>query len=169
MKRFCLSLCVVFIFATAYVQNTIPQAQTLFIYDFSALIEWPQDYQNGPFIIGVIGESQIYEELKNYTAAKNVHSQNIQVVQFNSEEEISKCHILFVPFSKTRLIPKINKSLAGQSTLLITEKNGALSAGSAINFVIVHEKIKFEVNAENAYKCGLRLSPELKEMAYLSK
>lgn len=168
MKRICFSLCVVFFFTAAYAQNTIPKAQTLFIYNFALLTEWPQQYRNGPFIIGVIGESDIFNELKSYTADKRVGSQQIKVMQFDSAEEITTCHMLFIPFSQTRLISKINTHLNGNSTLLITEKNGALNAGSAINFIIIQEKMKFEISIENANKNGIRISSELQEMAALT-
>ncbi len=168
MKRICFTLCVVFLFTTAYMQNTIPKAQTLFIYNFALLTEWPQQYLNGPFVIGVIGESDIFSELNSYTADKRVGSQQIKVVQFDSAEEITTCHMLFIPFSQTRLLSKINAHLNGNSTLLITEKNGALNAGSAINFIIIHEKMKFEINVENANKNGIKLSSKLQEMAALT-
>ncbi len=76
--------------------------------------------------------------------------------------------MLFIPFSQTRLLSKINAHLNGNSTLLITEKNGALNAGSAINFIIIHEKMKFEINVENANKNGIKLSSKLQEMAALT-
>lgn len=146
-------------------QNTIPKAQTLFIYNFSRLIEWPASYRSGPFIIGVIGDSDVIRELESYTNGKKVGTQDIEVRQFNSTSEITTCHILFVPFSRTREIPSINRILTGKSTLLITEKNGALDEGSAINFVIVQEKMKFEVKPENANKYGIKFSSKLTEMA----
>ncbi|MBN1159326.1 MAG: YfiR family protein [Bacteroidales bacterium] len=168
MKRFFITLCAVFIFTTAYLQNTIPKAQTLFIHDFTLLTEWPESYRSGPFVIGVFGDSEILGELESYMEGRKVGSQNIRVVQFNSAEEISKCHILFIPFSMTRMIPEIRKHLDGKSTLLVTERSGALEAGSAINFVIICEKMKFEVKSENAYKYGISLSSELREMAAIA-
>lgn len=168
MKRFCVTLCAVFMFTTAYLQNSIPKAQTLFIYDFSELAEWPSNYRSGPFIIGILGHSDVINELKSYTLGKKIGNQDIQVRQFDNLDEITTCHILFVPFSKTRQMPYIKESITGTSTLLITEKNGALEYGSAINFVIVKEKMRFEVSVENASKYGISFNPQLKEMAILS-
>ncbi|MBN2481650.1 MAG: YfiR family protein [Bacteroidales bacterium] len=168
MKRFWITLCAVFVFTTAYMQNTIPRAQTLFIYNFCLLTEWPDGYRTGPFIIGVLGDSEITGELESYMSDRKVGSQNIRIVQFNASKDITRCHILFVPFSKTRMIPEISRHLAGKSTLLVTERSGALDAGSAINFVIVREKMKFEVRTENADKYGISLSSELQEMAALA-
>jgi hypothetical protein len=165
MKRFLILLCAAFFFNQIFPQNTISQAQALFIHNFASLSEWPDSYKNGPFIIGVMGEGEIMDQLTAYSKDRNVNNRQIKVVSFNSPEEISTCHILFIPFSKTRLIPAIEDHLQNSSTLIITEKYGALNAGSAINFVIIEQKMKFEISAENANRYGIRFSDTLEDMA----
>jgi len=60
---------------------------------------------------------------------------------------------------------EILSAVQGKNTLLITEKNGALLEGSAINFVILADKIKFELQADNITKYGLKYSSKLQEMS----
>lgn len=168
MRKY-LSFFILFIvFRSATGQTGIPKAQALFIYNFSRLIEWPADYKNGPFVIASIGSSSTLDELTSYTSGKMVGSQPIAVKKFDSPSEITTCHILFVPFSKTRELPEILNHLQGKSTLIITEKHGAIDEGSAINFVIVGDKLKFEIKTENATKYNIKLSSKLSEMAYKS-
>ena len=147
-------------------QTGIPRAQAMFIYNFSRLIEWPANYKSGPFVIGVIGGSQTFNELKTYTANKTVGSQKIAIKKFGSPAEIATCHILFVPFGKTKQLPAITQALGSKSTLVISEKNGAIDGGSAINFVIIGDKLKFEIKPENATSKQIRMSSKLNEMAY---
>jgi hypothetical protein len=149
----------------AYSQMGIPKAQAMFIFNFSRLIEWPASYRNGPFIIGVLGTSTVADELEIYTKGKKVGTQDIQILRFKSPQEISSCHILFVPFARSKQLGEISITLQGKSTLIITEKNGALNEGSAINFVILENKLKFEMKAENASKLGIKVSSKLEEMA----
>jgi hypothetical protein len=75
---------------------------------------------------------------------------------------------LFVPFEKTKQMPEILGILKDKSTLIITEKAGALEDGSAINFVIVEDKLKFELKPENAVKLGIKFSSKLLEMSTAS-
>jgi hypothetical protein len=138
----------------------------MFIYNFSRLIEWPANYKNGPFVIGVLGNSGLQEQLQVYTNGKRVGSQPITVKTFNSPGDISTCHILFVPFNDTKSMPNVVSSIAGKSTLVITEKNGAIEQGSAINFVVVGDKLKFELSSGNASKYKIKVSSKLNEMAY---
>jgi len=146
-------------------QTVIPKAQAMFIYNFSRLIEWPVAYKTGPFIIGVLGNSSVADELETYTLGKKVGIQEIQVKKYKTVQEIALCHILFIPFARTKQLGEIQEALKGKNTLLITEKGGALTEGSAINFVLLADKIKFEIQTDNISKYGLKYSTKLQEMA----
>jgi hypothetical protein len=166
MKRLAsIILTLFFIITGLKCQTSIPNAQAMFIYNFSRLIEWPANYKSGPFVIGVLGSCETLTELQNYTANKAVGSQQIMVKKFESAAEIGVCHILFVPFSKTKLLPEITQALGNKSTLIICEKNGAIEQGAAINFVVVADKLKFEVKPSNATSKSINMSSKLSEMA----
>jgi hypothetical protein len=163
------------LFATAvicsisYSQMGIPKAQAMFIFNFCRLIEWPAPYRTGPFKIAVLGTTAVAEELDIYTHGKKVGTQEIQVIRFKSVEEIGSCHILFVPFARSKQLAEISAALqgVGKSVLIITEKKGALNEGSAINFIIQEDKLKFELKGENASKNGIKVSSKLQEMAIM--
>ncbi len=150
----------------SHAQTDLSRAQTMFIYNFSRLIEWPASYKTGPFVIGVIGSSTIVNELKTYTAGKSVGSQPIMIKTFKNPAEITTCHILFVTFSETKQMQTIIQQLSSKNTLVITEKNGAIEQGSAINFVVIGDKLKFELSPGNATKYDIKISSKLNEMAY---
>ena len=168
MKKILATIIALLFASVAYMQTTIPKAQTLFIYNFSRLIEWPANYRSGPFVIGVLGASEVTVELEAYTKGKKVGAQDISIIRYKTPQEITTCHILFVPFSKTKQVPEILGILNGKSTLIITEKAGALDEGSAINFVILQDKMKFELKPENAVKFGIKFSSKLQEMSMQS-
>jgi hypothetical protein len=117
----------------------------------------------------VLGTSTVADELETYTQGKKIGTQEIQIIRFKTMEEISTCHILFVPFARSKQLAEISSSLqaAGKSVLIISEKNGALNEGSAINFIIQEDKLKFELKGENASKNGIKVSSKLQEMAML--
>jgi hypothetical protein len=155
----------VFLATIAYNQTTIPRAQSLFIYNFSRMIEWPANYRTGDFIIGILGTTEVAGELESYTKGKKVGSQNIQVIKYKTPAEIQQCHILFVPFVRTKQLAEVVAIVANKSTLIVTEKSGALNEGSAINFIILDDRMKFEVKQENASKYGIKFSAKLQEMS----
>jgi len=153
----------------SYPQMGIPKAQAMFIFNFCRLIEWPASVRTGTFKIAVLGTSAVTDELEVYTQGKKIGSQEIQIMRFKSPEEISSCHILFVPFARSKQLTEISSAFnsSGKSILIISEKSGALNEGSAINFIIQEDKLKFELKGENASKYGIKVSSKLQEMAMM--
>jgi hypothetical protein len=169
MKKTLATVILLLFASVAYMQTTIPKAQTLFIYNFSRLIEWPPNYRTGPFVIGVLAAVEVTSELELYTKGKKVGTQDINIIRFKTAKDITNCHILFVPFDKTKQLPEILGMLSDKSTLIITEKAGALEEGSAINFTVIEDKLKFEIKSENAIKLGIKFSSKLQEMSMQNK
>jgi hypothetical protein len=165
MKKLLLLVGIFYLIVPLHAQTGIPKAQAMFIYNFSRLVEWPVAYKSGPFIIGVLGGSTVADELEVYAMGKKVGTQDIQIKRYKTLQEIAVCHILFIPFARTKQLPEIQAAMQGKNTLLITEKNGALNEGSAINFVILADKIKFELETQNITRYGLKYSSKLQEMA----
>jgi hypothetical protein len=149
-----------------FAQTEIPRAQAMFIYNFSRLIEWPGEYKSGPFIIAIMGSGPALTELESFSNGKSVGSQPITVKKVDVSGDLPNCHILFIPFGKTKDLANILSKLQNKSTLVITEKNGAVESGSAINFVVVGDKLKFEIKPGNITKYNLKVSSKLSEMAF---
>ena len=166
MRKILLIASILIYINQTYAQTDLSRAQSMFIYNFSRLIEWPANYKTGPFVIGIVGNSPIVGELKTYTTGKSVGSQPIMIKTFKEIADISACHILYVPFSETKQLPNILPQLASKNTLIITEKNGAIEQGAAINFVVIGDKLKFELSPANATKYDIKISSKLNEMAY---
>jgi hypothetical protein len=146
--------------------SSVSQAQSMFIYNFSRLIQWPSGSMTGEFIIGVIGDNEVYSSLSSFVANKKVGSQSIVVKKFDDPQSISRCQILFVGDSKIARFPEVINKIQGFNSLLITEKRGMINSGSAIDFILVEDKLKFVMNTENAVKYNLTVSKSLEDMAY---
>jgi hypothetical protein len=56
--------------------------------------------------------------------------------------------------------------IQGFNSLVITERRGMINSGSAIDFILVEDKLKFVMNSENAVKYNLTVSKSLEDMAY---
>lgn len=167
MKRLILSFSVfLLINFTLSLHAQVSDAQALFIYNFSRLVEWPEEVKSGDFIIGIYGKSDIEVSLKSFVSNKKVGSQNVVVKTFNDVNEISQCHILFVSSGKSSSMLNINNAV-GKGTLIVGEKQNLVNDGAAISFLIVDNKLKFRLKEENALKYDLKVSKSLKNMALI--
>lgn len=150
-------------------KDTTAIVQASYIYNISKLVEWKEaSLKNGPFIISVLGSSNLYQELVKKYAEKSIGKQPIEVRKLPKSADIEQCHVLFVAQSELALLPAIHKSLEKKSTLLITEYPDALEDGSVVNFVRVDNTVKYEISLVNARKHKLEVGSTLVQLAYAS-
>lgn len=148
-------------------KDTTAIVQASYIYNIAKLVEWKDPaLKTGPFIISVLGSSNLYQELVKKYSAKSIGKQAIEVRKLARSADVDKCHILFVGHSELALLPAILKGIEKQSTLLITEYPDALEDGSIVNFVRVNNTVKYEISVVNARKHKLEVGSTLVQLAY---
>ncbi len=147
--------------------DTNAKIKSVFIYNFTKYIEWPKNYRQGNFVVGVLGESPLIKELENMAKTKKVATQDIELIQFNDTKEISNCHILIIAPEKSEELPGAIKQIKKNSTLIVTEKDGLAKEGSGINFVVQASKMRFELNKMNVEKYNLKVSSNLESLAIM--
>jgi hypothetical protein len=137
-----------------------------FLYNFTNYIDWPAEYKSGSFVIGVLGQdSPIINDLKELAKVKKVHGQSIEIRVFADVNNISRCHILFIPKAFAGKIPAFIENLKGESTLLVSDMPGAIKKGAAISFVERNGKLGYELQVVNAEKYGLKVNSRLATLA----
>lgn len=150
-------------------KDTTAIVQASYIYNIAKLVEWKEPaLKNGPFIISVLGSSNLYQELVKKYAEKSIGKQPIEVRKLPKSADIEQCHVLFVAQSELALLPAIYKNLDKKSTLLITEYPDAMEDGSVVNFVRVDNTVKYEISLANARKHKLEVGSTLVQLAYAS-
>lgn len=159
-------LVLLLIFGSSGVHGQEEKFIGLFVYNFTKYFDWPDNMKTGNFTIEVLGHKSVFDELSRLTAGKSVGNQPIIIKNINSIDQVTKSHILFVGHWQSRLVVDVLAKLNGSSTLIISEAEGMLVQGSAINFVIRDTNIKFEIDITNAKDKGLKVDPRIRELAY---
>ncbi len=150
-------------------KDTTAIVQASYIYNIAKLVEWKEPaLKNGPFIISVLGSSNLYQELVKKYAEKSIGKQPIEVRKLPKSADIAQCHVLFVGQNELALLPAIYKHFEKKSTLLITEYPDAMEDGSVVNFVRVDNTVKYEISLVNARKHKLEVGSTLVQLAYAS-
>jgi hypothetical protein len=139
------------------------------IYRFTKYIDWPAEKKNGHFVIGIIGDSPLFEELRDFVKNKSVGSQDIIVRKVDPSAGVFNCHILFIGEDESGTLKRISGLTTGTSTLIITESAGLAKKGSCINLVITNEHIKLEFNTTNIAKHNLDIATELLQLGVIIK
>jgi YfiR/HmsC-like len=148
-------------------QNSDYKVHANIIYRFTKYIEWPESTKRGDFIIGIVGDSPLYDELGSLTAGKFVGNQRIVIRKLPAGAGAYQCQMLFISQEESRSLKKIALISADSPVLLITEDNGLAKKGSCINFIIVDEHLKLEINKNNILSRNLNIASELLKLATL--
>ena len=148
-------------------KDTTAILQANYLYNIAKLVEWKDaDMRTGNFVIGIIGNANLYQELIKQYSTRTIGKQPIEVRKLPRAADVERCHILFVGRSDLALLPDIYKRMAGQPTMVVTEYAGALEDGAVVNFVKVQNLLKYEMSMANAQKHGLVMGLTLKNLAH---
>jgi len=147
--------------------DTNAKIKAVYIYNFTKYIEWPKDYRETSFVIGVLGDTPLFNELEKISSTKKVFDQAIEVKKFTTASDLNKCHILYISSENKEPYSTVVSKIKTFSTLIVTDTPGMATKGSAINFVIKANRQKFELNESNAVKYNLKVSNSLEALAIL--
>lgn len=154
--------------AQADIHEAENKVHSVFIYNFIKYVQWPEDYSTGDFTIGILGDTNLDEELQKLAAIKTVNGRKISIKKYKDVGSIEKkCNILFLTSESSTLLSDVLKKINGNSTLLITHKEGLGKFGSLINFVSENGRYRFEINITAFEKSKLKFEQQLKAVAIL--
>jgi hypothetical protein len=140
-----------------------------FVYNFTKYIEWNGTAGENDFIIGIIGASPINTPLTEIVKTETVNGKKIIIKQFSSPTDISFSNILFISRNTNASLPDILAKTEDKGTLIVSEHDDYAKEGSAINFVIVNRKLKFQANVNAINEAGLTASSQLLKLAIIVK
>ncbi len=143
------------------------RVKAAFLYKFLGYAEFPQGAfadPASPVVIGVLGADELAAELARIVAGRTVNNRPIVVRALRDGEVGAPVHLLFVGGFDSGRVGRMVRA-AGNALLVVTECDGGLQQGSAINFRIVDERVRFDVALDAAERNGIKLSSRLLTVA----
>ncbi len=148
-------------------ERPMHEVYSMMVFNFTRYVQWPNETEGGEFVIGVIGNADVYNTLTTWYSGKPRGSKKYSIKKFNSAAEVGDCHVLFIDKTKSGEFEAANNKVKGKGTLVITDKNGLGEKGSGINFKTVDNKLKFELNQKAVEASNLKVAGALSSMAIL--
>jgi hypothetical protein len=148
-------------------ERPLHEVHSMMVFNFTKYVQWPDHATSGEFVIGVVGNADIYNTLNGWYGGKPRGSKTYIIKRFNSASEVTDCHVLYIDKSKSNDFDAVNDKVKGKGTLVITDKSGLGEKGSGINFKTVDNKLKFELNQKAIEASNLKVSGALSSMAIL--
>ncbi len=156
----------------AHAENAASQGierrvKAAFLYKFLGYAEFPPGAfvdAASPVTIGVIGADDLAAELARIAGGRTVNNRPIAVRVLRESELGTPVHLLFVGGLDAGRVGRTVRT-ATNAMLVVTECDGGLQQGSAINFRIVDERVRFDVALDAAERNGIKLSSRLLTVA----
>lgn len=144
------------------------QVKSAFLYKFVGYIEWPPRVlpnPDGALVIGVLGADTIADNLAQLVAAHPIGGRQIEVRKLRRGDSLKGLHVIFIGGSDSSRLTEILAATKGQPILTVTESEQALALGSVINFVVIDDKVRFDVAPPPTDPGNLKVSARLLAVA----
>jgi hypothetical protein len=144
------------------------ELKAAFLYNFTKFIEWPTNrFQDAstPFVVAVAGHSPCAAELEKIAKERKVNGRTLIIKTVTTPEDAQDAHVLFIPASKGAQLKEWLAAAHQAGVLTIGESESAGWKSSIIHFVLEGEKIRFDLNVEQAETAGLKISAQLQKLA----
>lgn len=154
-------------FAASAQERPMHEVYSMMVFNFVKYVQWPAGDNSSEFVIGVVGNTEIYNTLTAWYSGKPKGNKKYVIKKFNNAAELTDCQVVFIDRSKSGEFDAVNNKVKGKGTLVVTDRNGLGSKGSCINFKTVDEKLRFELNQAAIEASNLKVSGALTSMAIL--
>lgn len=137
------------------------------VYNFIKYVQWPDESEAGEFVVGVLGDDNVFNTLKQWYDGKPKGSKKYVIKKLSAIPESGNCHVVYIGKSKNKEFDSVKSNTSGKSILTVTDGNGLGQKGSCINFRVIDGKLKFELNQGVVSNANLKISSQLSSMAIL--
>jgi hypothetical protein len=144
------------------------KVKAAFLYKFGGYVEWPDGTfaaSGAPLTIGVAEADTLADELARVVQGRSVGGRPVAVRKLRPGDSLDGVHVLFIGRGDPGQLDELLQSAHGRPTLTVTESDDALRKGSMINFVVVDDKVRFDVALPPAEERKLRISSRLLAVA----
>jgi hypothetical protein len=161
---------------TVPAENTVLteyQVKALYLYNFPEFIVWPTNAfasADSPFVIGIVGDAPFDDKLDGLVATNDaVQGRPLVVRRLSLSDDLQNCQVLFISRSVKDQMPALLEKLKGTPVLTVADTDGFADSGGMVNFVLVKEKVKFEINQAVAQRSGLQIRATMLQRAIAVK
>lgn len=139
--------------------------EAAYLYKFGGYVTWPDSAfasADSPLVIGVAGNNELAGDLSNLVAGRSIGSHPVVVRRLQAGASLTGIHILFVGNGADDLIGTAH----GRPVLVVAEGLNGLQRGADMSFVLVDDRVRFDVALNAVQESGLKLSSALLSVAH---
>ena len=140
------------------------QVKAAYLYKFLGFVDWPASAFEGaqsPFVIGVSGADSLADELMPMVANRSTNGRSIVTRKLSAGTPLAGLNVLFIGRQAAPRSAALIAAAKELPILIVTDSDEAFAGGGAINFVLVDNKVRFDVSLRANEGNGLKISSRL--------
>jgi hypothetical protein len=142
------------------------QVQAAYLSHFGSFVEWPAPRRSqSTFTLCVLGADPFGPVLESAVSDRTVDGRPMMARRISQPRDAESCHILFISASEEPRLDRILGDLADSSTLTVSNMPRFTVRGGMLQFVVVGNNVRFEINETRALGASLVLSSQLLRLA----
>lgn len=140
--------------------------KAVFLSRFAEYVEWPPAALAGPqFTIAVLGDDGVAAELQRLLPSYPIKKLPARVRQIRRLQDAGDAQILYIGAGHPDEVRGAVAALRARPVLLVTDDERGLDAGAAVNFMLVDQRVRFEVSLIAAERSALTINSGLLSVA----
>jgi hypothetical protein len=140
------------------------ELKAAYLFNFAKFVEWPETAQARSLAFCVVDARGISAALATAVADKRIGARSIDVRALSPADPRDTCDLLYLSALATDL-DDADGPRPDAPVLTISDAEGFAQHGGMIEMFAEGNRIRFNINAENARRAGLRISSNLLRLA----
>jgi hypothetical protein len=137
-----------------------------FLFRFGGYVDWPPAALAGAqFVIAVLDDEPVAAELARLVPNRTVAGRAVLVRPISNLKQLHDAQLLYIGPSHREELRTLIGAVSSRPVLVVTDEAGGLDAGATVNFMLIDQRVRFEISLDSATRSGLRIGSELLAVA----
>src|SRR5882724_7925367 len=89
-------------------ERPMHEVYSMMVFNFVKYVQWPAGDNSKEFVIGVVGNNDIYNTLTTWYGGKAKGAKTYVIKKFKNASEVTDCQVIFIDSSKSNEFEAIN-------------------------------------------------------------
>ena len=147
---------------------TTGEVKAAFLYNFARFTEWPRDAfesDAAPLVIGVAGDERLRQTLDTVIRGKVAGNRPLTTRRVKDANDASAIHVLYVGGTAASRAGEFVEAVNGGAVLTVGDVARFCENGGMINFLVVDNRVRFEISVVATEQSGLKVSSRVLTLA----
>jgi len=144
------------------------EVKAAYLLNFGKFVKWPESALppgTDKFSICVLGDDPFGNVLSTTVRDEKIDGKPVVARHISRSQDVTGCQVLFVSRSEDKQVRKLLQSFSKSAVLTVSDMPGFVDHDGMIQFTLVNNRVRFEVNLDSVQQAGLVLSSELLKVA----